>query len=248
MSPIVSRSSLRMHCLESINATQQRWPATTLRDLEPRRRRSAAVVTTVLSGLIIICCSGGMAAAGTMVLPAKAKKMAFAMVNGLPQCTAPDTQTITPVLFQACSYPGPQDGLCQLTDAGSGRLVMSQTGSQKNQNQDIKVKVQLKGMNASCEGKTLVPVLSFRLSTAVCAESPTCIIPDLVNVKLSDGSVGGCLVNGGKCTFGLTLNTAAPEVFIRDSMSAIQILGCGMTSSDDSSHASPPIACGTFLR
>jgi hypothetical protein len=204
----------------------------------------------VLSGLIVVCCSGGVAAAGTVALPAKAKKTTFALVNGLPQCTSPDTQTITPILFPACSHPAPQDGLCQLTDSGSGRLAVSQTGSQKNQNQDIKVKVQLKGLNPSCEGKTLVPVLSFRISMDMCADSPTCILPDFVNQKLIDGSTSGsgCVVRDGKCTFGLTLNAAAPEVFLRNNASVVQILGCGATSSDDNSGGSPPIACGTFLR
>lgn len=129
-------------------------------------------------------------------IPAKAKKSTFTLINGLPKCTSPNTETDL-FLKSACTYTKPDPTTqCTLTPRGMGQISFQQVGKpDKNSNditrgtQDILIKVSVKGLSKGCEGLSLFPFIERRRSLDDCNGGQTCILPDGAGI-VNDGSEG----------------------------------------------------------
>lgn len=199
----------------------------------------AALYSTVLA-LLILASSTAVARAGH-VEPAKANKATFGLVNAYFPCDVPNTATSGNAL-SACA-PAVPNNACQLTASGSGKLTMSKIGSVTESNQDLKISVVAKGLNAACEGDQLEIILSYRLTTDDCPEG-SCTGVDVHDIQL----FAPCVVTGGKCKISTTLNTAAPGLITTMGKNAgLVILGCGLKPVFPL-VSQPTLECGVLLK
>jgi hypothetical protein len=169
--------------------------------------------------------------------PAKAKGLKMELVTGYSACTSPNKST--PGLgIPACSPPVRNDSVCGF-DGGKGSVKAKViTG-------DIKLQAKAKGLSAGCEGQTLCPVVSFRVTTDNCVPgSVDCTAVDLTNFQVGFPPAGCCVVSGGACKIKTTLNSNLPGAVSAGNRAGIEIHGCGLQRS---SASGPAFTCGLFV-
>lgn len=181
-------------------------------------RRSLAAVLGVAAGVTLL---SGIALA-THDVPAKAKSISSELVDASGECLVPDTGTISfPV--PACSGVVDIDSLCSFGAKGAGKVKAQSTGKG-----DVKFSWQIGGLDPACDGHTLCPVATIRVTTDDCPGGD-CTTIDLPNFPLA-GSVGtGCgMVAGGKAKGKGMVNATFPGAITLGDGESIEVLGCGV--------------------
>ncbi len=116
----------------------------------------------------------------------KAKKIAADLVMAYEPCTTPDTAT-DEFGWDACATPVRSDLGCGFGPKGKGRLKIVSSPTRLN------VTVNLRGLDAGCEGSIMAVVLHWRATGDDCAGAP-CTLTDAFMP-----SWGACTVTDGKC-------------------------------------------------
>ncbi len=180
-----------------------------------------------------------------IVFPQKAKSTQFTLANGLNKCLSPNTTSDhTGFHVPSCNYEASTNP-CQLTpDKGAGKLSIVQKSIKGEQN--LIVKVAISGLEKSCNGQLLFPVLSLRVAMNDCNEGQWCVLQDINSLMVDDGS-NGCIVENEKCKFEINLVKSVPDYFPADKDFDIQVLGCGVGQRSGNLDQLP-ISCGTFLK
>ncbi len=150
--------------------------------------------------------------------PLKAKKGQFDLVNGAPDCTVLD-QTLESGI-PGCALPLPA-AICRLGVAkGKGKLQIKRKKDKISQADDIQIKGKVKGL-VDCEGVTLTPKLSVRITATNCTAPGGCTTA--TNVEVTDAA---CVVEDGKCKFDGFVGVDPVLKFSNDA--AFSILGCAV--------------------
>jgi hypothetical protein len=200
-------------------------------------RRSLAAVVGVAAGALFL---SGIASA-THDVPAKAKAISAELVRSYDDCTAPDTSTIAfPV--PACSTVTALDSMCSFGAKGAGKVKAQSTGKG-----DVKFSWQVGGLDPGCEGFTLCPNASVRVTTDDCPGGD-CTTLDLPFFPLAGSPATGCgVVVGGKAKGKGTVNgTYGSAITLGDGQS-IELLGCGVRRIDGPAlPAGNSFSCGVL--
>lgn len=142
--------------------------------------------------------------------PKKADKLASATVRAYEPCIAPNDTTEAGL--PTCAPAVASDTVCDgFTANGSGKNKVSLKG--KGAAADIHINVAMKGLQSGCEGETLCPAVTLRVTTQDCVSgNPAgCTQVDLVDFQVGFPATGGCcVVTNGKCKIKTTVASNLP--------------------------------------
>ena len=133
--------------------------------------------------------------------PLKADKFQATLVTAYNPCADPNDTTTGSLSLPACHPAVPDDDVCTIASDGGGKIK-----AKPDPAGDIAYKVQLKGIQG-CDGDTLEALVTARITTNGCssADQKGCTIVDLTDFPIS--SAGNCVIAGGSCKIGSTVNT-----------------------------------------
>ena len=161
--------------------------------------------------------------------PKKADKGFVASVRAYEPCIVPNDATA--VGIPSCAPAVGSDTVCDgFTANGSGKSKVSLKG--KGAAADIHINVALKGLKAGCEGETLCPAATLRVTTQDCVSGDPagCTQVDLVDLQLGFPATGGCcVVTNGKCKIKTTVVTNIPGATIGGQTETTQIDSTSLT-------------------
>jgi len=177
-----------------------------------------------LIGLSLVACLVAAARCDAHSFPANAKSLKSSLVQAYPPCTVPDTATSGG--RPACLATVEVDPDCVFGSKGAGTLnaTISKTS--------VKLKATLKGLDFSCEGKTLSPSLTVRTTTDDCPDDH-CTVSDY---ELTGGS---CTVKKGKCS----VTTSIPTGYPAGAGSEMTVLTCGVNDGNRTAFT-----CGVMVK
>lgn len=178
--------------------------------------------------------------------PKKAKTLKAELVAGYNQCTSPNTTTGGGLALPACSPPVRNDDVCSFGSKGSGKVIAKVKG--KGDDSDILIKAILKDVQG-CEGETLCPLASVRVTTDNCSNGLDCTAIDLENLQVGfPVSDGCCTVENGKCKAQANLNEQLAGAIVGNNNSGLELLGCGVNRVTGSpSTSGPTFSCGLLV-
>ena len=156
--------------------------------------------------------------------PAKAASLKASLVQGYPECAAPNVTTSGG--RPACLATTELDPGCVFGSKGVGSLAA--TISRTN----VKLSAKLKGIDPLCEGATLTPSLTVRTTTDDCAEDH-CTVMDY---QLTGAS---CVVRKGKCSASASIPTGYPA----GAGSEMTVVACGVQSAGKTAFT-----CGIMVK
>jgi hypothetical protein len=133
----------------------------------------------------------------------KAKRLKLSLVTAYDECTSPNAVAAGGGEFvgDACEPAVPSDPVCGFGPDAKGTLTFS-AKSFTNANPNLfsgsflSASVNIRGLDAACEGETLTPVIRYRVTGHGCTVGSTCTT---VNTSQLPPAVGGCLVQNGQC-------------------------------------------------
>jgi len=160
--------------------------------------------------------------------PGKGKSARASLVTAYEPCTSPNTTTSGLTPWPACSPPVRSDPVC-----GFGNLpvtIANGRAKAKTRPFDVEFAFAAKGLPLSCEGLTLCGVVSIRVSTDRCVDSP-CTLQDLINVTGTEAT-SCCVVQRGVCSVRSSINREIFDALRAGERAGIQILGCGLKRID----------------
>jgi len=172
----------------------------------------------VIAGLAVAATSYGHS------FPAKAVSLKASLVQGYPQCTAPNTTTSGG--RPACLATEETDPACVFGSKGTGSLAATISKT------SVKLSAKLKGLDPLCEGATLTPSLTVRTTTDDCADDH-CTVMDY---ELSGAS---CVVKKGKCSAAASIPTGYPA----GAGSEMTVVTCGVQSAGKAAFT-----CGVMVK
>ena len=174
---------------------------------------------------------------------ARAKKAKFDLVNGSPDCTFPTETAGGGIGTAACAIPN-VPGLCRFTaDKGKGQFQIQrkrvETASVLEPKVlDIRVKGKAQGLNAACEGITLVPIVHMNIQTKDCTHSGGCTFSSQVGFTSSP-----CVVADGRCKFDATMRIQDALFEFSDDTSVV-IKGCALSDVSFFNPGFENLQCG----
>ena len=137
----------------------------------------------------------GATGASAHFFPAKATSLKAQLVQSYQQCTSPGTMTSSGK--PACLSSLETDPTCVFESNGSGTLSASIHGT------SIVVKGSVRGISASCEGKTLHAAFKVRTTTDDCPMEHCTVVDQEIDA-------GSCIVTLGRCSLSATVATGYP--------------------------------------
>jgi hypothetical protein len=155
--------------------------------------------------------------------PAKAPSMTASLVQGYPECTAPNTMTSGG--RPACLATEELDPACLFSAKGTGTLKATIAKA------SVKLSVKLKGLDPLCSG-SLTPTLTVRTTTDDCPDEH-CTVADY------DLSGGSCVVKNGKCS----VTTSIPTGYPAGAGSEMTVVKCGVQASGKTAFT-----CGVMVK
>lgn len=179
--------------------------------------------------------------------PPKAKKLKAELVAGYNQCTAPNTTTGGVLALPACSPPIRNDQVCSFGPKAKAKFLIAVSGS--GDKSDVKFKAILKEVQG-CEGETLCPVVSARVTTDNCSNAADCTSTDIQNLQIGFPITAGCcVVTDGKCKIKGSVNDQIAGVIVGNNNAGFELLGCGVTRVTGGSPPSggPSFSCGIVV-
>ena len=165
--------------------------------------------TNAVIGVSALLCLAAAATCDAHSFPAIAKSMTASLVQAYPQCTDPDTMTNAG--RPACLATAEVDPGCVFGSRGIGTLKATIAKT------SVKLTATLKGLDPSCENKTLMPALTVRTTTDDCPQEH-CTVADY------DLTGGLCIVRHGKCS----VTTSIPTLYPAGDGSEMTVLTCGV--------------------
>lgn len=197
-----------------------------------------------VAGVAVLVAVGAPASAQSQ--PKKAKTLKAELVGGYGECTSPNTTTGGVLSLPACSPPVRNDEVCSFGPKGSGKVIAKVKG--KGEDSDILIKAILKGLQG-CEGETLCPVASVRVTTDNCSNGLDCTAVDVENLQVGIPAADGCcIVENGKCKAQANVNEQIAGAIVGNNNTGLQILGCGVNRVTGSpSTTGPSFTCGLLV-
>jgi hypothetical protein len=177
-----------------------------------------------LIGMSTFVCLAAAVTCDAHSFPATAKSMTASLVQAYPQCTTPDTATSAG--RPACLDTSEEDPGCLFGSRGIGTLKATITKT------NVKLTATLKGLDISCESKTLMPALTVRTTTDDCPQEH-CTVADY------DLTGGLCVVRHGKCS----ITTSIPTLYPTGAGSEMTVLACGVKEGDRTAFT-----CGIMVK
>lgn len=185
-------------------------------------------------------------ASATHSQPKKAKGLKAELVAGYNECTAPNTTTAGVLAIPACSPPVRNDEVCSFGSKGSGKVIVKVKG--KGEDADIALKAVLKDVQG-CEGETLCPTASIRVTTDNCSNGLDCTTVDIDNLQIGfPASEGCCTVENGKCKIKANVNEQIAGAIQGNNNAGFEVLGCGVNRvSGSPATTGPSFSCGILV-
>jgi hypothetical protein len=180
--------------------------------------------TNAVIGVSALLCLAAAATCDAHSFPAIAKSMTASLVQAYPQCTTPDTATSAG--RPACLDTTEVDPDCLFGSRGIGTLKATIAKT------SVKLTATLKGLDPSCENKTLMPALTVRTTTDDCPQEH-CTVADY------DLTGGLCVVRHGKCS----VTTSIPTLYPAGAGSEMTVLACGVREGDRTAFT-----CGIMVK
>lgn len=156
--------------------------------------------------------------------PARAPTLKADLVQGYPQCTAPDTATHGG--RPACLAPPELDPTCLFGSKGFGTLTAMINKL------NVNLVANLKGLDPLCEGRALRAALTVRTTTDDCP-GEHCTVSDY------ELATGFCTVKNGKCH----MSASIPSGYLAGEGSEMTIVSCGVKDGDATAFT-----CGIMVK
>jgi len=160
--------------------------------------------------------------------PAKAGKYQSTLVTAYKPCTAPNDTTNGALPLPACHPAVPDDLVCSF-NGGSGKAA-----AKVDPAGDVALKIQLKGVDGSCDGDVLRGVAGIRVTTNQCtsADPNGCTVSNALESNFPVTNTGSCTLDGGKCKIKTSINTELGAGTVSNGhQTNISILGVGLQRS-----------------